>query len=275
VRVPKVRTVAACAALSTVTLLTAIPAAAAPPDSSSPPTTPDDADADAATSQEVPAAPALNPGIGVGTTAFERQLAEIGFATFVTVELGLDVGRYACTEPRSVEPPSPIECFTIIDGERVIVAETEASDGTGRFSFDVVSDQDVGGHSDADAAVVDYGEEINRVADEYTDDYLAADPRITAISTFHFDPDTAVLTLELTVADGVEFPPEVVAWVNTREFARAHWKPGSPWRAEEARLQPAFTIVVNGERFVSDFDVMVDVADEDISEQAWVAVAAR
>jgi hypothetical protein len=259
-----------------VSLAAAVPVVvAAPPDSTEPQPGDSDAEAEPDSNSALPGAPPLSPGIAVGTTEFERQLAEISFATFITIELGLDAGDYACTEPRSVEPPTPIQCFTIIDDDRVIVAQTEASNGTGRHQFQVVSDQQVADLSAADQAVLDHGEEINEAAEQFVDQYLAADPRITDIGTFRFDPDTVVLTLDMTLAPDVGFTPDVVAWVNTREFAKVHWSPDSPFRNEDAALRPGFTIVVNGSEFVSDYSLMTDVADEDISQEGWLEVAER
>jgi hypothetical protein len=263
------------------TATAAAPDGSEPPDSTEPTEASEPTNAAAPGAQEpdgpaeVPAAPPLNPGIGVGTTAFERQLAEVSFATFVTVDLGLEAGQYACTQPRSVEPPTPIQCFTIIDEERVVVAQTEASNGTGRYQFQVVSNQEVGARSEEDAAVLAHGEEINAAADEFREQYEAADPRITSIDTFRFDADTVILTLDLTLADDAGFPPDVVAWVNTRNFARAHWATDAGFRTEGATLRPGFTIVVNGNAFVSDFSLMVEVADEDISQDNWRELAER
>lgn len=272
--------VAAC--LAVVATTDAGTVLATPPDSTPPDTAgPDASEPDTSESSdgefdsELPAAPPLSPGIAVGTTAFERQLAEISFATFVTIELGLDVGDYACTEPRSVEPPTTIQCFTVIDGDRVIVAQTEASNGTGRHQFQVVSDQQIAELSAADEAVLAHGEAINEAAAQFVDQYLAADPRITDIGTFRFDPETVVLELDLTLAPDVGFAPGVVAWVNTQQFAKVHWSPESPFRDEDATLRPGFTIVVNGNEFVSDYSLMTDVADEDISQENWLDVAER
>jgi hypothetical protein len=275
--VPRVVAASVAAATAALIALVAGPASAVPPDSTEPAPEAEESDAseEPGTNSALPGAPPLSPGIAVGTTAFERQLAEISFATFIAIELGLDAGNYACTEPRSVEPPTPIQCFTIIDDERVIVAQTEASNGTGRHQFQIVSDQQVAELSAADQAVLDLGQEINDAADQFVDQYLAADPRITEIGTFRFDPETVVLTLDMTLAPDVEFTPDVVAWVNTREFARVHWSPDSPFRDEDATLRPGFTIVVNGNEFVSDYSLMTDVADEDISQESWLEVAER
>lgn len=251
----------------------AAPVRANPPDTSDP--APAETDSETDGEAAVPAAPPLNPGVAVGSTTFERQLAEISFATFVAVELKLDLGEYACTEPESTDQAAIIVCFTIIDGERVIVAQTNASNGTGRHEFQLTSDHEVGDLSPADSAVLAHGESINTTADGFIDDYQAAEPRITDIGTFHFDPETVVLTLDITLADDVDFTPDVVAWVNTRQFAMVHWAPESPFRTEGATLRPGFTIVVDGNEYVSDFSLMVDVASESISQQRWLDIAER
>src|SRR5688572_13484149 len=54
---------------------------------------------------------APQPGVGQGSTDFERQLAELSFAVFLSVDLGIDAGDFACSEPPSLTDGTPITCF--------------------------------------------------------------------------------------------------------------------------------------------------------------------
>lgn len=219
----------------------------------------------------------------------ERRLAEFSFAMFVTIELEVDPGEFSCSEPD--EDDNEITCFALVDAIRVIVAVTSSSEGSGVYDWRVVSDHPlsagppttsattaatpvpIANANLSDAAILSFGESLNRGADAFIDDVLGlTDGTITAVNTYGWDAATATLTLDVTLDPAEGYDPDLAAWVIV-QVLRFHWGRGEPFRLDGATLRPRLVLVVDSTRYESDFGLMVRVADQLITSADWVAAA--
>lgn len=242
------------------------------------------------------ASPPSDPPLPVAPgEAPEQRLAEFSFVMFVTLELGTDPGAYTCAGPDT--DADTITCFALTAEARVIIATTTSSDGTGVFDWELVSDQTVAGDpsittttelpppptsegdvppaNDADASILSYGEELNQTADATASDFVEfSEGAIRAVSAFAWDPGTATLTLDVTLNPTMVIDHDRSAWVLV-QAVKVHWVRTEPFRLDGATIHPAFVLVTGGTRYESDFDLMVQVADQLISREDWATAARR
>ena len=228
-----------------------------------------------------------------GIAAPERRLAEFSFAMFVTLELEVDPGEFTCSAPGIEGEDNDIDimCFALIDGTRVIIATTTSSDGTGVYEWVVVSDHPLNAGTPttsttapptsvpiananlSDAAILSYGEELNRAAAGFKDDVLGlTEGTITEVITYGWDGATATVTLDVTLDPAQDFDPDLVAWILV-QVLKFHWARGEPFRLDGATLRPRLVLVVSATQYMSDFDLTVRVADQLIANTDWVAAA--
>ena len=242
------------------------------------------------------AAPPSDPPLPVAPgEAPERRLAEFSFAMFVTLEIGTDPGAFTCAGPDVDAGTDTITCFALTAEGRVIIATTTSSDGTGVFDWELVSDQTVTGNpsvttttelpppptsegdvtpvNDADASILSYGEELNQSADETAADLVEySEGAIRAVNQFAWDPATATLTLDVTLNPTMVIDHDPAAWILV-QAVKVHWLRTEPFRLDGATLHPAFVLLIGATRYESDFDLMVQVADQLISREDWAAAA--
>lgn len=225
----------------------------------------------------------------------ERRLAEFSFAIFVTLEFDTDPGAFTCAGPDLESDTDAITCFAHTAGGRVIIATTVSSDGTGVFDWDVVSDHSVHGDpsvttttelpppptsegdiepvNDADASILSYGEELNQSSDDAAADFIEfSEGSIRAVNGFTWDPETATVTLDVTLNPTMVIDHDSAAWILV-QAVKVHWLRTEPFRLDGATLHPSFVLVIGGTRYESDFDLMVQVADQLISREDWAAAA--
>lgn len=228
-----------------------------------------------------------------GTTAFERQLAEWSFGTFLTTELGVDPGTFTCTEPPTMEADQTVTCFTLLDEGRVIVATTTVSGASGVFDFLIVADYILVGETtttvpantvtpttfpsadvtEANVAILLYGDSMNAVAqNEIASVINAADGTVIAVNRWAWDPTSASFTVDLTMTPELNLDPDVSAWVTVTNLS-AHWGRGQPFREPAATIRPTLIIVISGQRYVSSWELAGQVADQTIAMDDWVAAA--
>ena len=226
---------------------------------------------------------------------FERKLAELAFALYLGDELAVDAGTYACTEPSSLTVGEPITCFTLIGSERVVVAETQLTGTSGVYEFEIISDHQIGSDettptdpgpsttalptpvlittaplSQADADLLAYGAQIDEDAVELIGN-LISDDGIVASADYSWDRQTA------TVARHRH--PRADLRRRARRGGVGHrprssidlWSRDSPFRAAGSSIRPGLEVTVDGVRFVSDFDLCVQVADQTITMTDWLA----
>lgn len=252
---------------------------------SPPPTDPLPTDP-ATTDPPLPVAPGEAP---------ERRLAEFSFAIFVTLEFDTDPGAFTCAGPDIGDGTDTITCFALTAEGRVIIATTISSDGTGVFDWEVLSDHSVDGDpsvttttelpppptsegdvtpaNDADASILAYGEELNQSADAAAVDFVEfSEGAIRTVNGFAWDPETATVTLDVTLNPTMVIDHDSSAWILV-QAVKVHWLRTEPFRLEGATLHPAFVLVIGGTRYESDFDLMVEVADQLISREDWAATA--
>ncbi len=221
----------------------------------------------------------------------ERQLAEFSFAMFITLEFDTDPGAFTCAGP---DESDAITCFALTDDDRVIVAVSKSSEGTGVFDWDVVSDQPLDGGpavttttsppvpsttepgddtNIADASILSYGAGINRGSASTIDDYIeSSEGAIRAVNEYAWVAESATLTLDVTLTPTMVIDHDSAAWILVQS-EKLHWERGKPFRLQGATLRPGFVLVVSGTRYESDFDLMVDVADQLIASDDWVTAA--
>ena len=70
-----------------------------------------------------------------------------------------------------------------------------------------------------------------------------------------------------TAANGLD----AAAWVIARDRAMDLWSRDSPFRASGTSIRPGLEVTVDGIRFVSDFDLCVQIADQTITMTDWLA----
>lgn len=227
------------------------------------------------------------------SAGFERELAELSFALHLTIDLGLPVGDYACTEPPTGSPGNVITCYTLIDGEHLVVAITTSSGGTGVHEFETLSDTSLAGEDAgdptattepgpdgqpdqaamaADALIMGHGNDINRTAAGVVSDLLIDPDRlVSVVNTYAWNPVTAIVTFDVLFDPKADTPRTDFAFGVAGVFANQSWGRGKPFRIPGATVAPALVIVVDGRRFVCDYDTMVLVADRGITQADWIA----
>ena len=125
----------------------------------------------------------------------------------------------------------------------------------------------------SDAAILSYGEELNRAAAGFKDDVLGlTEGTITEVITYGWDAATATVTLDVTLDPAQDFDPDLVAWILV-QVLKFHWARGEPFRLDGATLRPRLVLVVSATQYMSDFDLTVRVADQLIANTDWVAAA--
>lgn len=240
-----------------------------------------------------------------GATAFERQLAELSFGTFLAVELDVSPGVFTCTEPRSIGPEETVTCFALVDDGRVLIARSDVSGGTGRFDFEVLADYEIVGpdeastpgsetigtdttestaftvpvtYSDAErnnanVAILVYGDDLDQsAAREIGAIVEAANGSVLAVSTWRWDATTATFTIDYTLNPAAGVSTDESAWL-TASAMSAHWEASEPFGNPAATIRPALSIVVGGARFVSSWELMRRVADGGVADAEWLAAA--
>jgi hypothetical protein len=266
----------------------------------SPPTT----DPGSATTVEAPGdAAAPDPGIGEqveleGTPEFERKLAELAFALYLGNELDVDAGTYSCTEPLSLVVGETITCFTLIGSERVVVAVTELTGTSGAYEFEIVSDHQVGSTgaatttsavrsstttlptpilvttsaplSPADAGLLSFGAQINANSADLVDNLISGGDGIVESAEYSWDGQSATVVLEATLSPTYTNGLDTAAWIIARDRAMDLWDRDSPFRVSGATIRPSLEITVDDVRYVSDFDLCVQVADQTIAMADWL-----
>lgn len=222
----------------------------------------------------------------------ERRLAEFSFAIFVTQEFDVDPDAFTCAEP---DVNDFITCFALTGDGRVIVAVSASSAGTGVYDWRVLSDQALDGgeavttttsvpappstdatgtDNIADSSILSYGEGLNRGSASTIEDYVSAsDGAIRSVGEYIWDAQSATLTVSVTLNPTMVIDHDTAAWVLV-QAEKLHWERGNPFRLQGATLRPRFVLLTSGTRYESDFDLMVDVADQLIAKDDWV-VAAR
>ena len=230
---------------------------------------------------------------------FERKLAELAFALYLGEELAVDAGTYACTEPSSLTVGEPITCFTLIGSERVVVAETLLTGTSGVYEFEIISDHQIGSDettptdpgpsttalptpvlittaplSQADADLLAYGAQIDEDAVELIGN-LISDDGIVASADYSWDRQTATVRVTTTLAPTYVDGLDAAAWVIARDRVIDLWSRDSPFRAAGSSIRPGLEVTVDGVRFVSDFDLCVQVADQTITMTDWLAKSRR
>jgi len=282
--------VSACAlaAMSTFGPASASPPDTAPPDSPAPEST-------------LPA-----DTVDPGAAAFERQLAELSFGTFLAIGLDVNPGVFTCTEPRSIGPDEIVTCFALVDDRRVVIARSPASDATGRFTFDVLADYEIvepseasapgseplatdapddpsadsapvtysdAERNDANVAILVYGDELDRSASTEIGAIVeAANGSVLAVSTWRWDATTAAFRIDYTLNPDAGLSTEESAWL-TASAMSAHWEEGQPFRNPAATIRPALSIAIGGVRFESGWDLMTRVADGTVADTEWLTAA--
>jgi hypothetical protein len=293
-----IRTVA-LSAVSVAGALALVAPASSPPTSEPSSGTTDEPPSDAA----VPA-----PGTGEqveveGSPEFERKLAELAFALYLGNELDVEPGSSSCTEPSSLDVGESITCFTLIGSERVIVARTELSGTSGVYDFELVSDHQVtsadttpaassttgpsstttlptpvivtttGPLTSADRELLAHGEQINEDADALVATLLGEEDSVIASAEYSWDATTTTVVLTVTLGPTYENSASTMAWILSRDRAMDLWDRATPFRAETATIRPGLVVTVDGTRFVSDFDLCVQLADQTIAMRDWIAAS--
>lgn len=215
------------------------------------------------------------PPIGPDSPDFERQLAEISFRVLMADTDAAAAGSVACSEPDNVVD-GEIICFHHLD-DVVTVATTTASNGTGDFEFVIVSTGgepavDPEAREQADLLVAAEAERINNDAERFIAEY-ELDERIESVERYEFDTEASMVILEFGFVEGSDFDLGAAAWVNTQKFAQAFWGDGGSFRSTDATNPPGMRVTIDGETWESDHELMVEVADETISETDWLARA--
>ena len=251
---------------------------------------------------------AVEPGAGQlvdqeGSPEFERQLAELAFALYLGNELDVDAGTYSCTEPASLAVGETITCFTLIGSERVVVATTEVTGTPGVYEFVLVSDHQIDPAeatttvaasstvsratttvlptpvivttvvplSQADQALLAFGEQINADSAGLVANLVAGDDGIVETAEYWWDPQSATVVLSATLSPSYTNSPDTAAWIIARDRALDLWNRQSPFRAEGTTIRPSLDITVDEVRYVSEFDICVQIADQTIAMTDWIA----
>jgi hypothetical protein len=241
-----------------------------------------------------------------GAAAFERQLAELSFGSFLAIELDVSPDVFTCTEPRSTGPDEMVTCFALVEGRHVVIATSPASGATGRFTFDIVADYEIvepgagstpasdpvatdapagtdvdtvpvtytdAERNDANVAILVYGDQLDQSASTEIGAIVeAANGSILAVSTWRWDAATATFTIDYTVNSDAGLSADESAWLTVNAMS-SHWEAGQPFRHSAATIRPSLRLQVSGSGYASDWNLMTQVADGAISDTEWLAAA--
>lgn len=242
-----------------------------------------------------------------GDPSLERKLAELSFGIFLTVDLGAQPDVFTCTEPTTARRDETVTCFGLIDGTRIVIATTTSSGATGAFDFEVIADYGivdpsgvppvdadpavttVGGptaavesvpptysvddRNQANVAILLYGDEVAAsAASEIAAIVEATDGAVTAVNAWAWDAASATFTVDINIDPNAAVTADDAAWAVVTELG-VHWRTGQPFRNEAASIKPNLVIVVSGRRFVSNWDLMAQVADGDLTRDKWLVAA--
>ena len=238
-----------------------------------------------------------------GSPEFERQLTELAFSLFLGNELDVDAGTYSCTEPASLAVGETITCFTLIGDERVVVAATELTGTSGVYEFEVVSDHQidpaeatttvatestvsratttelptpilvttVAPLTQADQDLLAYGEQINAESEDLLANLTSGDDGVVEAAEYSWDAPSATVILSATLSPTYTNSPDTAAWIIARDRALDLWDRQSPFRADGTTIRPSLDITVDDIRYVSTFDLCVQVAEQTIAMTDWIA----
>jgi hypothetical protein len=236
---------------------------------------------------------------------FERKLAELAFTLYLGSELDIVPGASSCTEPPSLEVGETITCFTLIDDQRVIVARTELSGTSGVYEFELISDHELGSTdtsppttlasttsggptttlptpvlitttvplSDADRQLLAYGEQVNAEADAFVDTLLEGQDGVIATAEYRWDAPTTTVFLTVALGDSYVGESSTMGWILSRDRAMELWNRDSPFRAAGTTVRPRLVVTVDHAEYVSDFDLSVELADQTIAMDEWIAAS--
>ena len=256
------------------------------------------------TEPDAVAADSSIPASDPGAAAFERQLAELSFGTYLAIELDVSPEVFTCTEPLSTGSGETVTCFALVEGGRVVIARSPASGSTGRFRFDVVADYEIVGpdgstpasepvatdppdpatdtvpvtftdaeRNQANVAILVHGDGLDQSASTEIGAIVeAANGSVLAVSTWRWDATTATFTIDYTLNTASGLSEDESAWL-TASAMSAHWEIGQPFREPAASIKPSLALQVSGVRYTSGWDLMTQVADGVISDDEWVAAA--
>ena len=245
-----------------------------------------------------------------GNVEFERNLAELAFALFLGNELNVNAGAYSCTEPSTLVVGEIITCFSLTGADRVVVAITELTGTSGVYTFDVISDfviaaddspSPIGSEPDssppdsssvgettttlptpfivttstplteADQELIGFAEQINEDADELVQTLVSGNDGVVESAEYSWDSPTATVKLSATLSPTYTSGVDTAAWIIARDRAMALWNRQSPFRAEGTTIRPSLEVTIDDERFLSDFDLTVQLADQTIAMTDWLA----
>lgn len=238
-----------------------------------------------------------------GDTSFEQQLAQWSFGTFLAIDLGVDPGTFTCTEPESMDSHESVTCFALTGDDRVVVARSSISGGSGVFDFTVIDDylasdvplgsvpvdiatttspttspqptttyprEDV---TQANVAVLLQGDSINEIAqNEIASMINASDGSVIAVNAWRWDAASGRFTVDFTLNPVSGIEPDVAAWIAATNLS-VHWGLGQAFREPAATIRPILLVIVDGHRYESDWDLMTQVADLTIGQDDWLAAA--
>jgi hypothetical protein len=191
----------------------------------------------------------------------------------------------------------------LIGGERVIVAESELSGTPGVYEFVLVSDHRITAAdttptttlpattaprattslptpvlvtttvplSEADRRLLAYGEQINADADEFVDTLVGDTDSVISSAEYSWDAATTTVALTVTLSSSFQRSDSTMAWILSQDRAMELWSRDSPFRAAEATLRPQLVVTVDGVEFVSEFDLCVQLVDQTIAMDDWIA----
>ena len=125
--------------------------------------------------------------------------------------------------------------------------------------------------SQADRDLLAYGDLINQDSEELVANLISGDDGVVESAEYSWDAATATVILSATLSPTYTNSLDTAAWIIARDRALDLWSRESPFRAEGISIRPSLEVTVNDVRYVSDFDLCVQVADQTIAMTDWVA----
>ena len=116
-----------------------------------------------------------------------------------------------------------------------------------------------------------YGELINAESEDLVANLISGDDGVVESAEYSWDGPSATVILSATLSPTYTNSVDTAAWIIARDRAMDLWNRQSPFRAEGTTIRPSLDITVNDVRYVSDFDLCVQVADQTIAMTDWVA----
>jgi hypothetical protein len=98
---------------------------------------------------------------------------------------------------------------------------------------------------------------------------LGEEDSVIASAEYSWDAATTTVVLTVTLAPTYENSAGTMAWILSRDRAMDLWDRATPFRAEAATIRPGLVVTVDGTRFVSGFDLCVQLADQTIVMREW------